>query len=303
MLSETVKNTIIKMLGILPDKLYISLMYSIKMGKKLNWKNPQTFNEKLQWLKLHDRKQEYSTMVDKYAAKEYVAQLIGENYIIPTLGVWDRFEEIDFDQLPNQFVLKCTHDSGGLVVCRDKTQLDKNEICKKINRSLKRNYYWNSREWPYKNVKPRIIAEMLMSDETQTIGLTDYKFYCFNGQPRFLYVSTGLEDHATASISFLTLDWQFAQYARSDYHSLNELPSKPKSFDSMVDIARKLSDGIAFLRVDLYEIGGNVYFSELTFSPCGGFMPFTNEEHDLEIGNMLQCSCQTKRNKKEEKKG
>lgn len=273
----------------LPDKPYLKLLYRSQMGKKLDLENPKTFNEKLQWLKIYDRKPEYVQMVDKYEAKKYVAERIGEKYIIPTLGVWDRFEDIDFDALPDQFVLKCTHDSGGLVICRDKTNLDKAAAKEKIEQSLRKNYYHRCREWPYKDVQPRILAEQYMEETTAGCveGLTDYKFYCFDGEPRFLYVSKGLEDHSTARISFLELDWSFSPFVRSDYKPFDELPAKPKNYEAMLDVAKKLSSGIAFLRVDLYEIAGKIYFSELTFSPCGGMIPFGPESWDLELGKMV----------------
>ena len=168
------------LLNWMPDKMYIEMLYKVRMGRKLNLDNPQTFNEKLQWLKLYDRKPEYTTMVDKAAVKDYVADKIGSEYIIPTLGVWEHFDDIDFDQLPNQFVLKCNHDSGGLVICKDKASLDMEAAREKIESSLKRNFYYHSREWPYKNVKPCIIAEKYMVDESGT-ELKDYKFYCFGG--------------------------------------------------------------------------------------------------------------------------
>lgn len=274
---------------VLSDKTHVKIRYTLKTGQKLNLKNPQTFNEKLQWLKLYDHNPEYTTMVDKYEAKKYVAERIGQEYIIPTLGAWDSFDEIDFDSLPDRFVLKCTHDSGGLVICRDKKSLDMAAAKKKIESSLKRNYYLLHREWPYKNVKRRILAEQYM--ENRDGGeLIDYKFYCFGGEPKFLYISKGLENHATASISFVTMDWQFAPYERYDYKPFTQLPPKPKKFDHMVELARKLSAGTDFLRVDLYEINEKVYFSELTLSPCAGFMPFKNPEHDLELGQMLKLS-------------
>ncbi len=268
---------------------FIKRAYYVNFGKKIDLKHPVTFNEKLQWLKLYDRRPEYTTMVDKYAVKQYVAERIGEEYIIPTLGVWDKFEDIDFDQLPNQFVLKCTHDSGGLVICRDKSKFDIIAARKIINKYLRRDFYSVNREWPYKNVKHRIIAEAYMEDNSSP-DLTDYKFYCFNGEPRFLYVSQGLSDHSTASISFLTLNWKFAPYERTDFKPLTELPPKPKQFEKMVEIARVLSHGIDFLRVDLYEINEKVYFSELTFSPGAGLTQFKNPEHDVEIGAMLELT-------------
>lgn len=273
----------------LPDKPYLKMSYRLALSRKLDLKNPKTFNEKLQWLKLYDRKDIYTKMVDKYEVKKYIAERIGEEYVIPNYGVWDKFDDIDFDALPDQFVLKCTHDSGGLVIVRDKSKFDKEKARKKINKSLKRNYYHHGREWPYKNVKPRIIAEKYMEDMSSR-ELVDYKFYCFNGKPEFLYVSTGLEDHSTAAISFLTMNFQFAPYQRSDFKPFETLPNKPKNFEKMAALASALSTNIDFLRVDLYEINGNVYFSELTFSPCSGYMPFKNMEHDSEIGNMLHLS-------------
>ena len=274
------------LLNWLPDKPCLYLQYWARLGKRLDLKNPKTFNEKLQWLKLYNRKPEYTRMVDKYEAKKMVANQIGEEYIIPTLGVWDQFDEIDFASLPNQFVLKCTHDSGGLVVVRDKSKLDIPAAKEKINRSLKTNYYLHGREWPYKNVRPQVIAEKYIEDP-DCHGLRDYKFYCFNGEPRFLYISEGLENHETAQISFLTLDWNFAEFGRSDFQPFTELPPKPRSFDEMVKLARELSAGHAFLRVDLYDIAGKIYFSELTVTPCGGYMPFDPEKWDLKLGELI----------------
>ena len=426
------KNKLVSMLRFIPDEPYLKLMYRVRMGKKLNLRNPQTFNEKIQWLKLHDRKPEYVTMVDKYEAKKYVANIIGEEYIIPTLGVWDRFEDIDFASLPNQFVLKCTHDSGGLVICRDKASLDIEAARKKINASLRTNFFWVGREWPYKDVKPRIIAEEYMEDEDDhelrdykffafdgvakalfiatdrgdesvdtkfdffdmdfrhlnitnghpnadplphkpetfekmralaeklsvgipqvrvdfyevngkayfgeitlahwsgmkpfvpeewdyTFGswiklpesygggyavigdgyilrikkrekaeLRDYKVFCFNGEPKLFYLSEGLENHKTARMSFVTLDWKFAKYTRSDYAPFEKLPPRPKNLEKMIELAKVLSKGTRFLRVDLYEINGRIYFGELTFHPNAGFNPFEKEEYDRELGSFMK---------------
>ena len=278
------------------DIIFLKLKFRIRMGYWMNFNNPKTFNEKLQWLKLHDRKPIYTTMVDKLEAKKYVADIIGEEHIIPTLAVYDRVEEIDFDALPEQYVLKCTHDSGGLVICRDKANLNKEEAIEKLRKSLKSTYFWRNREWPYKNVKPRIIAEKYMEDSTKRMyvaeikGLMDYKFYCFNGVAKYLYVSKGLENHSTARISFLTMDWQFASFVRSDFAPFDTLPEKPSRFDEMVKIANRLSEGHAFLRVDLYQINGQLYFSELTFHPCSGMMPFKPKEWDEKLGNLITLS-------------
>lgn len=273
-------------LWFIPDKVWIKYSYKKKMGKKLNLKDPQTFNEKLQWMKLNYRDPICTRMVDKYEAKQYVAERIGTEYIIPTYGVWDRFEDIDFDSLPDQFVLKCTHDSGGLVICREKAKLNKEAAKRKIEKCFKRNYFWHGREWPYKNVKPRIIAEKYMEDVSSR-ELVDYKFYCFNGKPEFLYVSTGLENHATASISFFDFDFKKMPFYRADFKQFDEPPKKPEKFAQMIELAAELSQGFPFLRVDLYQINGQIYFSELTFIPSSGTMPLEPASADLEMGKLL----------------
>ena len=279
------------LLNWMSDERYLSLMYRTILHSELDLNNPKGFNEKLQWLKIYDRKAEYTTMVDKYAVKQYVAEKIGEQYIIPTLGIWKRFDDIDFDSLPNQFVLKCTHDSGGLVVCKDKNKLDKEAAKAKIERSLKKNYYWSSREWPYKNVPPRIIAEKYMFNSkttaNETESLKDYKFYCFNGEPQYLYVSDQMDNHSKARVSFVDKDWKKAPFGRTDYKEFEVLPEKPQHFEDMLKLARILSKNIAFLRVDLYEINDKIYFGELTFHPCAGFMPFKPKEWDEKLGEMI----------------
>lgn len=277
----------------LSDEEFLKKKYKVLMGKELNLNPPVTFNEKLQWLKIHDHNPLYTTMVDKYAAKDYVANIIGKEHIIPTLGVWDHFDEIDFEQLPNEFVLKCTHDSGGLVICPDKNKLDRNAAKRKIEKCLKRNYYWSGREWPYKDVKPRIIAEKYMTDGTNKAfkvnkSLTDYKFYCFNGEPKYLYVSDNMAEHDKAHISFLNMDYSKAEFKRTDYQSFKNIPTCPVSFEQMRRLAIKLSKDTKFLRVDFYEINRQIYFGELTFYPCSGFMPFEPEEWDTKLGNMIQ---------------
>lgn len=286
----------------LDDKEYLSRLFIAKVGRKIDWDNPLSFNEKLQWLKVYDRKPQYTIMVDKYEAKRYVADIIGNEVIIPTLGVWNSFDDIEFDTLPNRFVLKCTHDSGGIVICKDKNKLDLKKSKKILQKGINTDYYLRGgREWPYKNVPHRIIAEQYMEQQGHSDGLIDYKFYCFNGEPKFLYVSIGLSNHSTAQMGFVNLDWKLEKFGRSDYLPLKNIPPKPNNFDRMIEIARKLSSGgeygekIPFVRVDLYEISGNVYFGELTFTPCGGFMPFLPPEADFEVGDMLDISeCKAK---------
>ena len=273
----------------LPDTIYIKLDFYRRLGRFPNLKNPTTFNEKLQWLKLHDRKMEYATFVDKYEAKKYFADTIGGLRIIPTLGVWEDFDQIDFRSLPDQFVLKCTHDSGGLIICREKKHLDISKAREKLSRSLANNYFFSSREWPYKSVEPRIIAEEYMEDGQEGKGLIDYKFFCFNGEPRMLYVSQGLEDHKTARISFFDLDGNQMPFCRKDFQPFQEQLQMPANMGRMIDIARQLALKVntPFVRIDLYSIRGEVYFSEITFSPCSGMIPFDPPEWDEKLGSWI----------------
>ena len=271
----------------LGDETYIKWRYRLIFNKRLDIENPISFNEKLQWLKLYDRNFEYTKMVDKYEAKKYVASIIGEKYIIPTIGIYDKFNDIDFEKLPKQFVIKCTHDSGGLIICKDKDKFDKNAARKKINKSLKRNYYYSGREWPYKNVKPRIIVEKYMTDENSS-SMKDYKFFCFNGVPKIMYLSEGLENHKTAAMSFFDMNFELVNCKRKDYKLLKYQPSKPRNFEKMKEFASLLSSGIPHLRVDFYEINGELFFGELTFYTNSGMIPFENEEWDLKMGKWVE---------------
>lgn len=285
---KSIKVPLYRLLGrlIRDDGQFLKIKYRLKVGKKLNLVHPKGYNEKLQWLKIHDHRELYSTMVDKYAAKEYVAGIIGNEYIIPTLGVWDCFDDINFDMLPNQFVLKCTHDSGGLVICRDKKNLNLEEARIKINRSLKMNFYLEGREYPYKNVHPRIIAEEFMVDESEK-ELKDYKFFCFNGQPRFLFVAKGRLEHDTR-FNFYDMDWNLLPFERGYPNTdSNTIIPKPKGFEEMVELSKKLSVGIPHVRVDLYDINGRIYFGELTLYPGSGFEAFHPDEWDEKVGDML----------------
>lgn len=266
------------------DKTFIKWEFFSMMHRFPNLENPTTYNEKLQWLKLNYRNPEYTKMVDKYEAKEYVRKILGDDYIIPTLGVWDSFDEIDFDKLPEKFVLKCTHDSGGLVVCKDKSRLDLNAARKKIEKSLKHNYYLEHREFPYKNVKPRIIAEEFMVDESGT-ELKDYKFFCFNGACKMLFVATD----RPFDTRFDFFDTEFNHLPFKQGHPLaTKKIIKPKGFEEMKKIAEKLGENIPHVRVDLYDINGRVYFGELTFFHFSGNVPFEPNEWDEKIGNWLQ---------------
>lgn len=254
----------------IPDEKYIKIKYKLEMNQKFNLKEPRTFNEKLQWLKLYDRKPEYTKMVDKYEAKKYVANIIGKKYIIPTLGVWDKFEDIDFTKLPNQFVLKPTHASGNVFICKNKDEIDYKKLKKTVQKWLKRNYYLVHREWPYKNVKPRIIAEEYMEDQ---IGeLIDYKVYAFNGQCDYVMVCF---DRIKGETKFIYYDrnWNIKKEFSKDGIKYGDTIKieKPKNLGKMFEFAEILSKNIPFVRVDFYESNGNLYFGELTFYPSAGF--------------------------------
>ena len=270
----------------LSDKKYLELKYYSVFNKKLNLKNPQTFNEKLQWLKIYDRNPLYTTLVDKYEVREYIKNTIGEEYLIPSYGVYDNFNEIDFDKLPNQFVIKCTHDSGGVVICKDKSQLDIEMAKSKINNSLKRNYYYNGREWPYKNIKPRIIIEKYMEDKN-TKELIDYKIMCFDGKVKMSFTCSERFDNDGLKVTFFDLDWNKLPFERH-YKSSNKKIEKPINYKKMLELSEKLSKKIPFVRVDWYEINGKLYFGELTFYPGCGLEEFTPEEWDYKIGKMIK---------------
>lgn len=270
----------------IPDKLYFKIMFQYRMGVKLNLKDPKTFNEKLQWLKLYDRNPEYTKLVDKYEVRKYIEKNIGEEYLIPLLGVWDKFEDIDFDSLPNQFVLKCTHDSGGVVICRDKNNLDIEKIKKKINKCLKTNYYYHGREWPYKNVKPKIICEQLIKTKDGKVP-NDYKFYCFNGEPDSVMVCTERES-GEPKFYFFDNKWNLLKYNVAGMNAPKDFTlSKPEKIDEMFQMAKKLSSRIPFVRVDLYYENGKIYFGELTFFPQSGYDFNLLEETDLLFGEKI----------------
>lgn len=269
------------------DERFVKMMFYRDMGYDLNLDNPVTFNEKLQWLKVYNHRPEYSAMVDKAAAKEYVASIIGPEHIIPTLGVWDSFEEIDFGALPEKFVLKATHDSHSVVICTDKSSFDMEAARRKLTASLSSNYYQKYREWPYKNIKPRILAEEYMVDENGA-ELKDYKFYCYNGVATDVMLCYG-RSSGNAQFYFFDRGWNLLRYDRRGM----EIPKgltipKPKNIDQMFSIASRLSEGIPYLRVDLYNIDGHIYFGELTFFPRSGCNNNLLREADLLFGSRIE---------------
>lgn len=273
---------------LLKDERYLKLRWNYVMGSPLNLRHPQTFNEKLQWLKLYDRRPEYTKMVDKYYAKDYVSGILGKDFIIPTIGVWDSANLIDFNFLPEQFVLKCTHDSGGVVICKNKDSLDRKATIEKLNEGLQSKFFWQTREWPYKNVKPRIIAEKYMEDESG-FELKDYKFFCFNGRCEFFKIDFDRQNKHRAN--YFSRACELMPFGEvicpPDYSRKLNMPS---NLDEMINKAELIASTInnAFVRVDLYNINGHIYFGEITFYPASGIGKFEPEEWDLKLGELIQ---------------
>ncbi|UKK59603.1 glycosyl transferase [Prevotella communis] len=267
------------------DRHYLETLFPLSVGYELDLENPQTYNEKLQWLKLYDRRPEYTKMVDKIEAKDYVSGIIGVEYIIPTIAVYNSPEEIDFEKLPEKFVLKCTHDSGGIVVCKDKSHLNKKETLNKLSKGLQRNYYYQNREWPYKNVVPRIIAEQYMEDEDGE--LKDYKFFCFNGEPKYMFIASDrFNPNEETKFDFFDMAFNHLPFINGHPNATKKVV-KPKGFEEMKIIAGKLSKGIPQVRVDFYDINGKVYFGEMTFFHWSGLVPFEPVEWDRLFGESI----------------
>ena len=273
------------------DEFYLKLKFWANMGYWPDLRNPKTFNEKLQWLKLHDRKPEYITMVDKYAVKQYVAERIGEEYIIPTLGVWNSPDDIDFDSLPKQFVLKCTHDSGGLCICKDKSKLNIEQTKEHLRIALRRNYYSLNREWPYKQVEKKIIAEKFLVSERvdAPADLPDYKFFCFNGKVHCFKID--FNRFSKHQANYYSSKGDLLMFGETvcppDYNHVEIMPS---NLNKMIMLAEKLSAGKIFLRVDFYNVDGCIYFGELTFFPAGGIGSFTTDEADEYLGSLINIA-------------
>ena len=269
----------------LSDEDFLRRKFKENTGKELDLEHPQTFNEKLQWLKLYDHNPLYTQLVDKYRVRQYVAEKIGEEYLNDLYGVYEHFDDIDFNALPDQFVLKCNHDCGSIVICKDKQSFDFAAAKSKLEKALKRNYFYFGREWPYKNVKPLIVAEKYLENLNDR-DLKDYKFFCFSGIPECLFIAT---DRATKDMRLDFYDMNFCHlpFERS-YPNAAKKIEKPESFDEMKELAAKLSEGIPFVRVDFYEINEKPLFGEMTFYPGGGTDVFRPEKWDYIYGEMLR---------------
>lgn len=273
------------------DETFVKIGYRIRMKKKLNLENPKTYNEKLQWMKLYNHNPEYTIMADKYEVRKLIEKRIGKEYLFPLLGVWESFDQIDFNSLPNQFVLKCTHDSGGLIICKDKSNLNLKTARKKLSRCLKRNYYGSGREWQYKNIIPRIIAEQYMVDESGE-QLKDYKFFCFNGEVKAMFVAS---DRTTETkFDFYDKDFNLMN-VKQHYENSTKPIEKPQNYEEMLCVAEKLSKGYPHVRVDLYNINGKIYFGEYTFFHFTGMERFEPDSYDELFGSWLDLSLVTKK--------
>lgn len=266
--------------GVIDDETYIKLMYYLRNGKKLNLENPSSYFDKINWIKINDRRPIYTTMVDKFAVKRLVSELIGIDYVIPTIRVWDTVEDVRLEELPNQFVIKCTHDGGSTLICKEKKLFDILEAKKYLNKCLKRNYYKLSREWPYKNVRPRIIAEPYIE------GIVDnnYKFFCFDGEVKFLYVAPFRE----STSDYFDAEFRHIDGIHNVFHKEAAVPpQKPETFEKMKEFAEKISKGYPEMRVDFYDDHGKIYFGEITFFQEGGFAPWIPEKWNYKFGKYI----------------
>ena len=273
------------MLSGVSDETYIRIKYKASTGERLNLNNPQTFNEKIQWLKIYYHNPLYTQLVDKYAVREYVESKIGKQYLTKCYGVFKSFDEIDLDQLPDRFVMKCTHDCGSAVLCKSKKDFNRDKVKRKLEEALLHNYYYQGREWPYKNVIPRIIVEEYLEDQ-KIADLYDYKVFCFNGLPKILFITSGRHS-GDMRLDFYDLDFNKLPFERGYLNSKLEI-KKPANFDLMIELASKLSHDIPFVRVDFYNIQGRIVFGEMTFSPGGGMETFKPKKWDYILGSWIK---------------
>ena len=273
----------------LSDEQYLRMQYKALMGKRLDLDSPRTFNEKLQWLKLHDRNPLYTKLVDKYAVKEWVADRIGEECVVPTYARWERAEDIDISGLPERFVLKTNHDCGGIAICRDWSTFDLDAARRKLSEHLSRNYYWGCREWPYKDVVPCVFAEECLDAGASASDLTDYKFMCFGGQARCVFTCTGRAE-GDLRVDFFDADWNHLPFERH-YPNADATPERPACLSEMLRAAEVLAKGIPFVRVDFYDVASKPIFGEMTFYPGAGFEEFTPEKWDTTLGIWIDLSA------------
>lgn len=283
---STLKWDLLRLISpLLSDKQYMKSRFKIKTGKVLDLDHPKTYNEKLQWIMLYDRRPLYTLMVDKFAVKEFIAGIIGKDYLVPTIASWDSVDEIDFNSLPNQFVLKANNGVGGLVICSNKSKLDIVRAKKRLDKALHMDLYKLTREWPYKNVPPKLFAEAYLGSNLQ-----DYRVYCFNGEPKMIYSYTNQsrEDGNKPDLPYCDIfdcEWNPMPFHQKALPKGN-VP-KPHGLDVMLDCSRRISKGIPHLRVDFYEVNGKVYIGELTLFAGAGMSKFYPEEWDGILGSWI----------------
>lgn len=270
---------------VIPDSVYLRMIYRLSLGRKLNLKTPVSYNEKIQWIKLYDRRPEYIEFVDKIEVRKHVAETIGSEYLIPIFGYWKHFDEIDFDSLPNEFVLKCNHDSGSVVICKDKSTFDKATAKLKLEKAVNRNMFYFGREWPYKEVIPFIMAEKYMEDSPGSGSLTDYKVYCFDGEPKVIMMASSrftnkTFDYLDVDFNWLDLEWGAPRSSQK--------PQKPSQYDKIINLARLLSENLPEVRVDFYVSNDKVFFGEMTFFDGSGFEEITPYTWDLKLGEWIR---------------
>lgn len=281
-----------------PNKFYLSRIYRWRTGNKMNWENPRSYNEKCNWMKLYHRNPQYALLADKIEAKKYVESVLGPGNTFPLIAVYDKVEDIDFDKLPNQFVIKANHDSGGLCICKDKSKgiivrgksddhrnLSYDEVRKILKKSLKTNYYWRNREWPYKNIKRRILVEQFMQ-QSDGSGLNDYKFFCFNGEPKYVWMGT---NYTPMHFDVYSADWTNQHVEWGYVNAPCDVPPPP-GYEQMLEMARKLSKGFPHVRVDFFNIDGKIYVGEFTFYTWAGLTPFKPAEWDQKFGDLIDLS-------------
>lgn len=268
-----------------PDELYLKTYYKLTTGKTLDLRHPKTFNEKLNWLKIHNQNPLYNILADKYKVKDFVRKAIGDKYVVHNYGCWNSFDDINFEELPNSFVIKTTHDSGGVYVCKDKSNIDVENLRLRYNKAIKRNYYYRLREWVYKDADPKIIADELL-DDSRGRELIDYKFWCFNGEPKVMYITN---KGANIKENFYDMDFKPLDINHGFARTTPEY-DMPACFDEMKSLAKKLSQNIPFVRVDFFYVNGNVYFGEFTFYDWAGLRPFNGDEWDYKLGSWIDLS-------------
>ncbi|UCE68225.1 MAG: glycosyltransferase [Flavobacteriaceae bacterium] len=276
---------LIKKMKFLPPPFYVRVYYKYYTGKKLNLEDPREFNEKIQWLKVYYKDPRLTRLVDKYSVRSYVKEKVGEKYLNQLLGVYERPGDVDFSSLPEKFVIKGVHGCNWNLIVEETSELVVWKARLKFRKWLSRNYYYRSGlEWAYKNVKPRLIAEAYL-EEVGRKSINDYKFFCFNGKPRFIQID--LERKESHSRRYYDLDWQPLTFTDTDYPPFKDSLERPPNYEEMVEVATRLADDFPFVRVDLYNLGGRIVFGEMTFYPADGRLEFVPDQYNRIIGDYL----------------